>query len=254
MTRIHRLPSLTTLLPAMIPLLAGVLALGSTSTAFAGEKRTKVERQIGIMESMIDDMLVDSPNFLVRGAHETRSFEMEDYGAVFLFDASLTSFWWDEDSHGPHLDFWPFAGGKDRVVVLKDKDKKQKEILINGNRIVIRDGDVYFEDPEGELKKFSEKDDLKSMSRAELREAQAKKYERAKQELIDVLLEAGDVLRAIPAGQAVKIVADFQDMDLPDEKEVERLTVQAKIDDLRAYSDGKLSEEQARARITVKES
>jgi hypothetical protein len=54
----------------------------------------------------------------------------------------------------------------------------------------------------------------------------------------------------------VKIVADFHDMDdhLPADQEVEKVTLQAKIDDLRAYAEGDLSEEQARARITVKES
>jgi hypothetical protein len=254
MTRIHRLISFATLLPAVVPLLAGVLAAGSTSVASAGEKRTKVERQIGIMESIIDDMLVESPNFLVGGQHETRGFEMEDYGAVFMFDASLTGVWWDEDSDGSYFNFWPFGGRKNHVIVMKDGDKKQKEVLFNGGRIVIRDGDVYIEGDDGDLKKLSEKDDWEVMSRQEMREAQAKKYERAKQELIDVLLDAGDVLKALPAGQTVKIVADFHDMDVPDEKEVNKLTVTAKVDDLRAYSDGKLSEDQARGRITVKES
>jgi hypothetical protein len=244
----------TALLPCVLPLLAGVLTVGSTSVAAAGEKRTKVERQISIMESIIDEMLVDSPNFLVGGQHETRGFEMEDYGAVFMFDASLTGVWWDEDSDGSYFNFWPFGGRKNHVVVLKDGDNKQKQVLFNGGRIVIRDGDVYIEDDDGDMKKLSEKDDWEVMSRDEMKEAQAKKYERAKQELVDILLDAGDVLKAIPAGQTVKVVADFHNMDVPDEKKVGKLTVSAKIDDLRAYSDGKLSEEQARGRITVKES
>lgn len=239
-------------LPALLPaLLAG--AVLSAPAAGADSKPSKLERQISVMEKIIDEMLIESPNFLVRGSHETRGFEMEDYGAVFMFDASLTGVWWDEDSGLSRFNFWPFRGGKNRTIVVNKADGKQKEIIINGEKLVIREGAVFVEDEDGDLKKL-EDGEGKALSRKELEERQAQKYERAKQELIDVMLECGGVLRALPAGQTVKIVAHLDDMDLPKDREIGRLTLQAKIDDLRSYADDQLSEEQMRARIQIKES
>jgi hypothetical protein len=235
---------------------ASFLSASLPIDASAGGRPTKAERQISVMEKIIDEMLVDSPNFLVGGRNETSGFEMEDYGAVFMFDATLTGVWWDEDSDGDYFSFWPFNRHRSHVIVVKDGDSKDKEIILGGGSIVIRDGDVFIEDEDGDLEKLEKGDKWEKLSRKELEDRQAQKYERAKQELIDVMLEAGDILKAIPSGQMVKIVADFHDMDdhLSDDREIEKLTVQAKIDDLRAYADGDLSEEQARARITVKES
>ena len=65
------------------------LTLGAGSS-IAGGKATKLERQIDVMEGAIDDMLVDSPNFLVAGRHVTEGFDIDDYGVLFSFKASLT--------------------------------------------------------------------------------------------------------------------------------------------------------------------
>jgi hypothetical protein len=68
------------------------------------------------------------------------------------------------------------------------------------------------------------------------------------------MLDYGETLKALPAGQSVRIVARMTDLDLPEGHEVRSLTLKASIDDLRAYGDGRLSEGAARAKITVKES
>lgn len=46
----------------------------------------------------------------------------------------------------------------------------------------------------------------------------------------------------------------MSDLDLPKDKKIRKLSVKASIDDLRSYADGKINEEQMRARIEVKES
>ena len=101
----------------------------------------------------------------------------------------------------------------------------------------------------------SDKSDQKDkVDRGTRRDRQWKKYERARDELVMVLMDYGEVLSGLPAGQQVKIMAKFSDLDLPKDKKIRKLTVKASIDDLRLYSDGKIDEEQMRSRIEIKES
>ena len=79
-------------------------------------------------------------------------------------------------------------------------------------------------------------------------------YEAGKAELIDWLLDEGTTLGALGDGQYVTICARMNDEDLKHEKKIERLTLRAKIDDLKAYADDKLSETEMKARIVIEES
>lgn len=60
----------------------GVLAQGK-------EGRTSLQRQITIMEHVIDGLLVDTPYVLVSGSGETRGLYLKGYGVIFSADASL---------------------------------------------------------------------------------------------------------------------------------------------------------------------
>jgi len=237
----------------LLGLTAALLVSAGLTPAGAQEKKTKVDRQIGVMEKVIDGMLVDSPNFLVAGKEVTEGFELEDYGAVFTFEASLTGPYGFMSGSRSAFNFWPFRGNKKHVVVLRDGDDKKMEIKIDGKKMIVKNGGVWV-DGDGEEHKLSDDEDLKVFDEKSYREDQLKKYEAAKEELIKVLMDYGETLRALPAGQSVRIIARLDDLDLPEGKDVRKLTVRAKIDDLRAYGEERLSESAMRAKIEMKES
>lgn len=240
----------------VICLLASAPIMFGAGSSIAGDKPTKIERQVDVMEGAIDDMLVDSPNFLVAGRHVTDGFDIDDYGVLFTFEASLTGLGWDDHYGGSFAHWLPWNWDKKhKIIVLKDEDGDDKEIELDGSHIVIRDGDVYFlGDDEQSLKKMIKDGKLETIDDEEYREQQLKKYERAKEELIEVFMDYGEILKAVPAGQTVRVVARLHDMHLPKDKEIRRLSIRATIDDLRSYGDGRISEDEMQTRIKIKES
>lgn len=232
-------------------MIAGAIILTSTP-ASAGEKETKLERQIGVVVRTIDDMLVDSPNFLVAGKEVTEGFEVDDYGVIFTFKSSLTGPFWEENASGSFLGLWPM-GKKRQIIMRKDDSKGEKEIILGDGKIIIRDGEVLIEDG-GKTKKLSEDGDWVKIDEKTYREKQAQKYAAAKEELIKTLMEYGEVLKALPSGQSVRVIARFEDVEFPEGRDVNRLSLKASIDDLRAFGDGRLSESAMRAKIEIKES
>ncbi len=235
-------------------LACSLLPLGS-SPALAGDRLTKLERQVRVMEGAIDDMLVDSPNFLVANSHVTEGVDIEDYGVLFTFKSSLTGLGWDD--HG-FATFWPWNWkSKDKVYVLKGGKGKHKDIDLDDAHIIIRDGDIHVIDGDKDekwWKKLVKDGDVEEIDDETYRAQQLKKYDLAKEELIEVLMDYGEILKGIPAGQTVRIAARFHDMDLPKGKEIHKLVVRASIDDLRSFGDGRLSESEMRKRIKIKES
>lgn len=244
---------------SILGLLLGAIFPASPDPAIAGDRPTKLERQIGVMEKAINTMLVDSPNFLVSGSDVTEGFEDDEYGALFVFSASLTGPGWDGHGLGAFFSGLPHGLGKEgKVIIRKIKGKGgETEIDIDDEGVYI-DGEDVIVLGKGDKKwkkLLKEKGgDFEVMDDKELKERQLKKYESAKQELIEVLMDYGEILKGLPAGRSVKIMARMRNMDLPEGKEVRKLTVRATIDDLRSYGDGRLSEEQMRSRIEIKES
>jgi len=240
----------------VICLLASTLLLFGADASIAGDKTTKIERQIDVMEGAIDDMLVDSPNFLVAGRHVTDGFDIDDYGVLFTFEASLTGLGWHDDSGFSLSHFWPWTGGKKHnIICLKKGDGDDKEIEFGDGHIIIRDGDVCIVgDDEKSLQKLLTDGKIETIDDKEYRKRQLEKYEKAKEELIEVFMDYGEILKAVPAGQTVRVVARLHDMQLPKDKEIRKLSLRATIDDLRSYGDGRLSEGELRNRIKIKES
>jgi len=92
--------------------LCGLLLVtsGLTLTATADDEESispKLKRQIRLMETIIDEMLLDSPNLLVFSNSPTQGVYLGDYGVVFTLEASLVS-------HGFFLD------GKEAFSILRD--------------------------------------------------------------------------------------------------------------------------------------
>lgn len=79
---------------AAVPAAAGVLMLAALAPAARAqgkgkEARTSLQRQITIMEHVIDGLLVDTPYVLVHGSDNTRGLYLQGYGVIFSADASL---------------------------------------------------------------------------------------------------------------------------------------------------------------------
>lgn len=227
MTRIGRYGALAT------------IAIACLVGAAAAKDDTKLERQIKVMARVIDAVLVESPNWLVQGREVTEGFEDEGTGVFFTFQASLTGFGYHA---GSNWSFWPFIG-KSRIHITEigddDSDRDGDE------EIRIRDGEIQIRKKGGKWTEVDEK---------EVQARQQEKYEDGKEELIECLMDFGDVLRALPAGQSVRIVARIRDVDFPKGNDVDKLTLRVGIDDLRAYADGRLSASELRSRIDIRES
>lgn len=221
---------------AAVALLAGLLV----SQAYAVEPPVsrKMARQIDVMERIIDQVLLDSPNFLVGGRHDTRGLYLGDFGVVYTFAASLV------ERDGDDWSFHDFGGfkvfynddGKPRVVFGGDDDD---EYSVRG-RDRDRDDD---DDDDGDRRKRRSRSDR----------IQERLYKRGKAELVDVMLDYGDTMTTLKDGQRVAIVAFLSDASFFKEARISRLVLTAKIDDLRAYTAERISEEEMVKRIEEQE-
>jgi hypothetical protein len=208
----------------LLTILCGGIALASGPAS-----PEKLGRQIGMMERTIDRFLVDSPNFLVTSGKNACGFYFADYGVVFTFNAQINDNWnWGGD--------WFFGPGSHITVTTEDGER---QIIIKKNGGKHWDIKRLVGDDEDE-------DEDVTIDTVKL-------YERGKEELVEMLLDEGENLGAIPGGQYVMIAARMNDDDLKHEKKITRLTLKAKIDDLKAYGDDKLSETEMKSRIVIEE-
>ena len=205
---------------------AVVLALAWSGTAVAGPD-AKVDRQIEVFERVLDDAFVQSPNWLVQGQHESRGRYRAGEGARFRIDASLVG-----GNRWSHSKWWKGWGGDDDRI-----------IIIHGD-----DVDDYDVEDRAERREHVKK----------LRDREAKRderlYSRGKAELVEMMMDFGDLLTALPDAETLSIEVDLERADYFDEKDLSKLTLKAKLGDLRGYSDGKIDEKTMVSRIQVSES
>jgi len=207
-------------------LLVGLLA----GDAAAGP-RSKEARQIRLFEHIVDEMLVDSPNWLVQGRHEARGVYVQGDGAIFTFDASLVgSGWGGWDGGHKWWNFW-------------DDDDHDRVIIIGKDR-----WDDDDEDDDGDRR--SRRDDYydREMKRQERR------YERGKAEIVEMIVDFGDVLSVLADDEFLQIEAFLERADYFYEKDLDQLSMRVKMSDVRAYADGKIDEKALVEKIETKES
>jgi len=208
---------------AALSLLAlGLVDLGGAPTASAGPDR-KSDRQIDIFETVLDEMLVDSPNWLVRGHRNARGRYRSGEGVSFSFDVSLVGGDWNDGK-------WWSGFSRDRSYWFAFDDDD--------------DYDEDREDRRARRKEWRERE----MSRQE------RMYKRGKTEIIDTLMDFGDVLTTVPDGEWIEINVDLDRAEFFWEKDLRELTMRVKMADVRAYADEKIDEEALVQRIEVTES
>ncbi len=186
----------------------------------------KMDKQIDVLEKIVDQVLIDSPNFFVSGRGNTRGIYVKEFGVILTFDASLVEK--DKDWN------FDFDGGFE----VKEIDGKKV--------IVIEDDEDEEEAKEAAREAARERKSSKGS-------AQERLYKRGKAELVDTLLDYGDTLASLEKGKWVAVVAFLHDARYFDERDMSKLMLKARIDDLRLYAAEKLSEEEMVKRIVEME-
>jgi hypothetical protein len=204
---------------AAIALLAILAAQGAT----AAEVTKRMERDIRIVEDLLDDVLIDSPYWLVSsGGGLTHGFYLEGYGAVFEFQASLV------------------AGRSGSIIDLRGL-RRLKDYL--GGHITIE-----YDDQEEET--YGGDDDQKADRLHERRLAREKRdYDRGKQELREALLDLGPTLEELGSDEWVALLIDLGSRDYFRKEKLSRLIIKARVGDLSQYEAGHLTADQAMERI-----
>jgi hypothetical protein len=218
-----------------------VLALLFAGKASAGpddRPTRKMERQISAFERMVDEALVDSPNFLVPSRDEARGLYMDGYGLIVTFQSSLTGNNWNFNfSNGKWWNHW-----------MHDDD----------DNVIVINGDDFDDDDLDELEDLEHLDKEDRATIKKLREKaaarQAKKYERGKTELIDVFLDHSELLSTLKDTDWLELQASLKDAEYFRKNDLHRLVLKAKMSDLRLYSENKISEDEMIKRIQTKES
>ena len=202
--------------------------------ACAGESSVsdKMVRQIGVMEKIIDKVLIDSPNFLVSGGDNARGLYIDEFGAVFTFEASLVNKMFNFKGL--------FEGLSDRVEVTTNED---------GDKVVI----IRKDDKEEEEGKKDKEDQAGRIILKEEGREDAEVYEDGKKEMIQAILDYGETMSSLRNDQWLLIAAHLKGADYFKEMEISRLTLKAKMQDLRDFSTGKISEATAESRVVVEE-
>ena len=196
-------------------------------------KNRKMARQIRMMEGILNQVLLDSPNFLVGGIVDySWGFYVEGHGVILTFDASLITGGDDHDWKK-----WTTFPG---LRIEKGPDGQQI--------IIIPDDDDLDEEDLEELEEF---EDMAKDWRDREGRRQERVLGRGKTELVDLLLDYGDTMTTLESGEWISIVAALEGDFLKDSGM--RLILKAKIDDLRAYGSDDLSEEEMVKRIVVEE-
>lgn len=201
------------------PGIAGLMGLSLLSLlsvdASADPPDPKARREIRIIERDLDDLLIDSPNWLVPGRDNARGYYVPGHGLILSFEASLVS-------RG-------YRGGDWRWLTHWDDDDWDED------------------DDEDDDDEDDRKDRRTRRGREEEREA--RRYERGKEELREFLADYGDELSFLNSGENVELVAYLGDSDLFWEKDLTRLIMRVSATDLKSG----LSEDAAATRIVVEE-
>lgn len=217
--------------------LLSLATVATAQTASAEPVSRKLERQISVMEKVLDEALLDSPNILVYSSSPSHGIYLDEFGALFTFEASLVERgdqddwgkWWKNniriDREGGKITVYTHDDEED-----PDKDKDSK----------VKDDDEMTDE---EWSKWRTKRD----------EAEAKLYERGKKELMHTLLDYGDTLTGLRDNQWVAIAAFLKNSDFFTENRISRLVFKAKMSDLRAFGEGTITEEVMLSRLVEEE-
>jgi hypothetical protein len=202
----------------------------------------KLERELAIMERVVDQMLLDSRNFLVGATRgNTHGLYLEGYGVLLAFEASLLNK--QDDTIFDWEDFEIKDDGD--VIIIRPRDGKKE-----GDE---KKKDRGKSDPEAGESDSDEGTVLRKSWRTRNRDREERLYNMGKDEIRDLLVDYGDSMSSLGDNQWLAIAA-FLGNNLPFiEDEATRLVVKARMSDLRAYGANRITRDTMLSRIVYEE-
>jgi hypothetical protein len=217
--------SRTCLAPLVIPTALAVVLAAAPARASDSPEAARIQKRISAAEKTLDHVLLDSPNFLVQRGRNAHGLYVPDFGAILTFNAQVNADdsiveVFGDDEHS-------------RVIVRHDRGHRHHgpPAVMRVFGISVNRGDHG-----------DEGDDPVSL------------YQEGKAELVEMILDQAGTLGALPAGQWIVVSGCIDDDTLRDEKQISRLVLRVRTDDLRAYADGKLDDAAAAQKILIEES
>ena len=202
-----------------------VLLLASTAVFAQGDRGSeKLQKQISIMEKIIDEAMVESANALVKSTHPTRGVYLEGYGPVFALEVGLVDerFKWDKLSK--LLEF-----GDGYSVVKEEKEEGGETIITikkkKGGEDVVVDEEVV---------------------------SAEKRWTLVKEELVEVIRDYGDTIARAKPDEWFTIFATPLSGSWDSEK-TDRLVVRVQMKDITDYNSGKMDDRSFAGKVQVQE-
>jgi hypothetical protein len=220
-------------------------AVASPTDAEAGSISKKLKRQINVMEEVIDEILVESSYLLVYSSDPTHGVYLEEFGAIFGFEASLVGGRWDFTKGLEFLDKIHIESEDGKTVIWIDDDDDEKQIEIIKKKGGDEDEDED-EDAIKKLKQIREKSEKKGKNEEEC-------YTKGKDELIEGLVDYGEILTGLRDDEWIAVTAFLKKAELFKRNEISRLVLRVRMRDLRAHADDDISRETLLDRVVVDE-
>ena len=203
----------------MAALMVAVLGLMVVSATAADDRTSRLDRKVKVMERVLDEVLIQSPNVVVSARGVTRGLVLEEYGALFTLEASVGT------------DMFVLAVPEPPAVPIGDGDDDQVFVAPR-----------HPERP-GREDQWLEKS----------REKRAEQYAAFKSELTDAIVDYGVTLTELRDDQWLAVVAFLDNRPLLGGGEGSRLMLKIKMRDLRQHSAGSLSRDAVKGRVVVEE-
>ena len=217
----------TVLTAALMVAAIGMVAITASA---ADESQSRLDRKVAVMERVLDEVLVQSPNVVVSARGVTRGLVLEGYGALFTLDARVGTDYFmalpaPAAAPAPPV---PVEGSSDEVIITPRVRHRSRT-----GEMVVESWDEW---------------------QKESKEKWAEQYKAFKSELIDALIDYGATLSELGNDQWVAVAA-FLDSSpmIGGRDDGGRLGLKVKMGDLRKYSGGSLSRDAAVAKVMVEE-
>ncbi|NNF06433.1 MAG: hypothetical protein HKN21_06705 [Candidatus Eisenbacteria bacterium] len=189
------------------------LGLSLAGEAFAQpiQDRTKLQRQMRVIERITSQILVESPYFFVQESEPAGAIYLDGYGVVLSFNASLV----EKDGWE-----WPW---KD-INVDHDED---------GNITIRTKRDADYDDEEEAELIENYRTWLSKKGKQ-----QERTYERGKQEMYDLLTDYAESLTRLKDNEMLTLAIHLKRSEFFEESEIHHLVMHAKMSDVRSLRDG----------------
>lgn len=244
---------------ALAVLLLGLLI---ASVARADERSDRLDRKLKVMERVLDEVLVQSPNVVVSGGGATRSLRIDGEGALFVVNASLIA-GRERVRFGemyvpmPAPAIAPVAPAAPAAPVA---ERERAEVEARQAEDMARQAAERARQEREHSRQQIEaglQNALRGSQEARERyeEAAQENLEGIKRELREALVDYGGTLTELGDDQWLAVALFLGDRDYFAFGENERTTllVRARIGDLRRYNGGDLSRDEALALVTVEQ-